>query len=416
MYTTGCTGPEPWQNDQPRRLTPERRTTLQRPVADSTLNIGLNLLGLPTLRQGGAGLLAGMEFRELANRPETVLRVVANERVGSELHGDGAAISIAAGSEGPGPVASLRALALRDPMRQMADVAPAGAFDRCDAVHYPLSFMVAPRHESATVVTCVDLQHLHHPDFFSRRDRLLRALRWHPSVRRATRVAVFSEFVRGSVEERLGVPGERIDVVGACCSERFYEVSPEPPAPGRDFILYPASPLPAKNHGRLLDALALLKGAHSGLRLILVGPATHDWAPIRHRIDVLGLEDDVEIRGHVSLGELVDLYRSARATVFPSLFEGFGIPVLEAMAAGCPVAAADATSIPEVCGDAAILFDPEDVESIAEGIRRALEMPEVDRIALIEAARKRAALFRATAMVERQLASFERAAYTMRRS
>jgi glycosyltransferase involved in cell wall biosynthesis len=385
-------------------------------VADPTLNIGLNLLGLPTLRQGGAGLLAGMELRELSSRPGVALRVVANERVGDELDGESAAISIAASSEGRGRLASLRALSPRDPMRRMADAAPAGAFDGCDAVHYPLSFMVAPRHEAATVVTCVDLQHLHHPDFFSRRDRILRALHWHPSVKKATRVAVFSEFVRGSVEERLGVPRERIDVVGACCSERFYEAPPQPSPSGPDFILYPASPLPAKNHGRLLDALALLKGAHPGLRLVLVGPATHDWAPIRHRIDALGLAQDVEIRGHVSLADLIDLYRSARATVFPSLFEGFGIPVLEAMASGCPVAAADATSIPEVCGEAAILFDPEDVESIAGGIQRVLEMPEADRFALIEAARKRAVRFSAKAMVERQLASFERAAYTMRRS
>ena len=385
-------------------------------MADSTLNIGLNLLGLPTLRQGGAGLLAGMELRELSSRPDVALRIVANERVGDELDGVSAAISIAASDEGQGLLASLRGLSPRNPMRQMAGVAPADAFDGCDAVHYPLSFMVAPRHEAATVVTCVDLQHLHYPDFFSRRDRVLRALRWHPSVRKATRVAVFSEFVRSSVEERLGVPGERIDVVGACCSERFYEASPQPSRSGPDFILYPASPLPAKNHGRLLDAMALLKGAHPGLRLVLVGPATHDWAPVRHRIDALGLAEDVEIRGHVALGDLVDLYRSARATVFPSLFEGFGIPVLEAMASGCPVAAADATSIPEVCGDAAILFDPEDVESIADGIGRLLEMPEADRVALTESARKRAELFSAKAMVELQLASFERAAYTMRRS
>ena len=373
-------------------------------MADSTLNIGLNLLGLPTLRQGGAGLLAGMELRELSSGPDVALRVVANEQVGDELDGESAAISIAASSEGRGRFASLRALSPRDPMRQMADVAPAGAFDGCDAVHYPLSFMVAPRHEAATVVTCVDLQHLHHPDFFPRRDRVLRALRWHPSVRKATRVAVFSEFVRGSVEERLGVPGERIDVVGACCSERFYEAPPEPSRSGPDFILYPASPLPAKNHGRLLDALALLKGAHPGLRLVLVGPATHDWAPVRRRTrgpwPGKG-RGDTRPRLARRLGRPVSQRSGNGLPLF--LFEGFGIPVLEAMASGCPVAAADATSIPEVCGEAAVLFDPEDVESIAESIRRLLEMPETDRVALIEAARKRAVRFSAKAMVERQL-------------
>ena len=385
-------------------------------MPDPTLKIGLNLLGLPALRQGGAGLLAGLEAQELSRRKSVELRVVAGGAVAEELRGENASIYPATAGGGSRWRVPLRMPDLREPMRYMADAAPGGAFDRCDVVHYPLSFMAAPSHDSATVVTCVDLQHLHHPRFFSRRDRILRRLRWHPSVKRATRVAVFSEFVRRSVEERLDVPAGRIDVVGASCSERFFEAPPESPPPVRDFILYPASPLPAKNHGRLLDAFSRLKSSYPDLRLVLVGPMTHGWAPVRQRIDALGLDGDVDIQGHVSLGELVGLYRGARAMVFPSLFEGFGIPVLEAMAAGCPVVAANATSVPEVCGDAAILFEPEDVESIAEGIRRVLEMPEADRVALVESARERAKTFSATAMVDRQLGSFSRAADTIRRS
>ena len=95
------------------------------------------------------------------------------------------------------------------------------------------------------------------------------------------------------------------------------------------------------------------------LRLVLTG-AGHDR---------LTLPDGAESRGHVTLDELVELYRSAAALVYPSLYEGFGIPCVEAMACGCPVAASDVASIPEVCGDAAVYFDPFDPESIAEGIR-----------------------------------------------
>ncbi len=89
----------------------------------------------------------------------------------------------------------------------------------------------------------------------------------------------------------------------------------------------------------------------------------------------LSLPEGVEWRGHVSLDELVGLYRTAAALVYPSLYEGFGIPCVEAMACGCPVAASNVASIPEVCGDAAVSFDPLDVESIAQGIRDVLDRP-----------------------------------------
>jgi glycosyltransferase involved in cell wall biosynthesis len=87
------------------------------------------------------------------------------------------------------------------------------------------------------------------------------------------------------------------------------------------------------------------------------------------------LPDGIESRGHVDLDTLVDLYRSAAALVYPSLYEGFGIPCVEAMACGCPVAASDVASLPEVCGDAAVYFDPLDPGSIAEGIRTVLDHP-----------------------------------------
>ena len=91
--------------------------------------------------------------------------------------------------------------------------------------------------------------------------------------------------------------------------------------------------------------------------------------------DRLSLPEGVESRGHVSLDELVGLYRTAAALVYPSLYEGFGIPCVEAMACGCPVAASNVASLPEVCGDAAVYFDPLDPESIADGIRRVLDSP-----------------------------------------
>jgi glycosyltransferase involved in cell wall biosynthesis len=109
--------------------------------------------------------------------------------------------------------------------------------------------------------------------------------------------------------------------------------------------------------------MRLVRAERPELRLVLTGGG----------LDSLGeLPDWVEVRGLVSGDELRELYRSAAVLAFPSLYEGFGLPPLEAMASGCPVAATDAGSVPEVCGDAAVLFDAEDPSAIASGILDAL--------------------------------------------
>jgi glycosyltransferase involved in cell wall biosynthesis len=145
--------------------------------------------------------------------------------------------------------------------------------------------------------------------------------------------------------------------------------------PGRvarePFILYPAHRWPHKNHGRLLEAFARVRRRRPELRLVLTG-AGHPGAP-----PPAGVED----RGHVPIGELARLYQTAAALVYPSLYEGFGQPPLEAMASGCPVAVARTAALPEVCGDAADYFDPMSVDDMAEAIVRVLDRPAalVDR-------------------------------------
>jgi glycosyltransferase involved in cell wall biosynthesis len=132
------------------------------------------------------------------------------------------------------------------------------------------------------------------------------------------------------------------------------------------FILYPANAWPHKNHPTLFEAYGLLQAERPGLRLVLTGSG-HER---------LALPDGVESRGRVPDSELVDLYRRAAALVFPSLYEGFGLPPLEAMACGCPAAVSNATSLPEVCGDAAAFFDPHSPEEMAGAVGRVLDDPE----------------------------------------
>jgi glycosyltransferase involved in cell wall biosynthesis len=229
-----------------------------------------------------------------------------------------------------------------------------------DIVHYPLTVPVPPV-DQPRVITLHDVQHLDLPALFSRGERLFRKLAYDRAARSAADVIVVSEFVRGRAVDRLGLDPARVRAIWLGVDhERF-----TPPSTGRSrepFLLYPARPWPHKNHARLFEAFARIRLQRPELRLVLTG-AGHDRD---------ALPEGVEART-VSETELVELYRRAACLVFPSLYEGFGLPPVEAMACGCPVAAAAAGSLPEVCGDAAVLFDPRDVEAIAAGVGEALD-------------------------------------------
>ena len=226
-------------------------------------------------------------------------------------------------------------------------------------VHYPLTVPV-PRVERPSVLTLLDVQHLDLPRLFPRGERLFRRLAYDRAARRADRVIVISEWVKERVVERLGLEPDRVHAIHLGVDHRRF--TPTPDIVREDFLLYPARPWPHKNHARLFEAFARVRERRPGLRLVLTGVG-HD--PKR-------LPPGVETLGGVSADELVSLYRRAAALVFPSLYEGFGLPPVEAMACGCPVAASSAGSLPEVVGDAAILFDPHDARAIATGIDEAL--------------------------------------------
>ncbi len=228
-----------------------------------------------------------------------------------------------------------------------------------DVVHYPLTVPV-PRPAGPHVITLLDVQHLDLPGLFPRGERLFRKLAYDRASRKATEVIVISEFVRERVIERLALDPEHVHAVWLGVDhERF---TPAPNVEREPLLLYPARPWPHKNHARLFEAFALIRRTRPELRLLLTG--------VGHDSDTL--PEGVEARS-MSGAELIELYRRAACLVFPSLYEGFGLPPIEAMACGCPVAAARAGSLPEVCGDAAVLFDPLDPESIAAGIHEALE-------------------------------------------
>jgi glycosyltransferase involved in cell wall biosynthesis len=231
---------------------------------------------------------------------------------------------------------------------------------RADVVHYPLTVPVPPA-RAPTVLTLLDVQHLDLPELFPRGERLVRRLAYDRAARGAGHVVVISEWVKGRVVARLGLDPDRVHAIHLGVDhERF---TPDASVAREPVLLYPARPWPHKNHARLFEAFTRIRAERPELRLVLTG--------VGH--DATALPDGVETWGGVSTDELVSLYRRASALVFPSLYEGFGLPPVEAMSCGCPVASSDAGSLPEVVGDAAVLFDPRDPEAIAAGISEALD-------------------------------------------
>jgi glycosyltransferase involved in cell wall biosynthesis len=230
-----------------------------------------------------------------------------------------------------------------------------------DVLHYPFTIRL-PSTNAPAVVTLHDLQHLDLPELFSRGERAFRMVAYHRSARSAARVVVPTAFVRDHAVRALGLDTNRVRVIHHGIDHARFTPGTELREP---FLLYPARAWPHKNHARLYEALALLRRERPELRLVLTGGGHPREVP-----------DGVEVRGHVREDELVSLYRRAAALVFPSRYEGFGQPPLEAMACGCPVACSAIPALLEVCGDAARTFDADDPAAIAAAVRDVLAEPD----------------------------------------
>jgi glycosyltransferase involved in cell wall biosynthesis len=265
----------------------------------------------------------------------------------------------------------------------------------CDLVFMPAgNRRLGWRYGVPSVGTVHDLSQLHVPQKYDAL-RMFYIMRVLPRMmRRLTRVISVSESTRRDLESFARVDPARIRVVhnGADLtrfSARHRDAAKSavaaelglPP----DFLLYIARlEHPGKNHVRLLEAFAALK-RDTGLphKLVLVGSRWNGAELIEARVEELGLESEVVFPGFVPNETLPDLYAAADLFVFPSLFEGFGIPVLEAMACGTPVCASNVSSIPEVVGEAGLLFDPHEPSEIADAMRRLLTDPSL-RAELVE--------------------------------
>jgi glycosyltransferase involved in cell wall biosynthesis len=210
-----------------------------------------------------------------------------------------------------------------------------------------------------------DLSHIYCPENSSPLIRLYYATVLKRACHRAVRILTVSEFTRGQIIEWSGVPGEKVCNVG-CGVDSVY--CPEGDSYGLPFryLLCVSNRKRHKNEFRVVEAYAKA-GLGGEVRLVFTGDSTTELAGCieRHRVTPL-----VHFTGRVPEEKLPLLYRGAEALVFPSLYEGFGLPVLEAMACGVPVVTSNSTALPEVAGDAALLVEPTSVEEISEAMKR----------------------------------------------
>jgi glycosyltransferase involved in cell wall biosynthesis len=264
------------------------------------------------------------------------------------------------------------------------------------------------------VVTVHDLVYAHFPDTHAGiRDKGMKVLvPW--AARRSDRVLVDSQSTRNDLIRLTGVGSNRIDVVPLGLGT----VRREAPLPERevrarfdlgesDVVLSLSAKRPHKNLLALIGALARLAPERRPV-LVLPGYPTAHEQELRERARSLGIEADVRFPGWLSAPELEGLWEVAQAFVFPSLYEGFGLPVLEAMARGVPVACSNASSLPEVAGEAALLFDPRDQAAIASAIECLLTNPaEAARLRALGEARAREFTWERTARLT--LDSYSRA-------
>ncbi len=256
-----------------------------------------------------------------------------------------------------------------------------GKLDKLDLYH-GTNFKMKTTGRFGGVVTIYDLWLDRHPEYspklFGQRLSSARTAR---TIRRARKVITISAFSAGEIMELYGLPADRIAVIPCGVSDDFRpRRDPVAFAKLRDriglsdtpFILFVGGADPRKNHRALVRAFAKRADELKGRRLVLVGDSVHRFGNMAETIAQCGLEMRVSCPGRLPIEDITLLYSHADLFVFPSLYEGFGMPVLEAMACGAPVVTSDRASMPEVAGEAALLVNPENDDDLAEAMVRIL--------------------------------------------
>ncbi|MCA1644935.1 MAG: glycosyltransferase family 4 protein [Chloroflexi bacterium] len=263
------------------------------------------------------------------------------------------------------------------------------------------------------VVTIYDLSFVRFPRAFNLTNRIYLMAITRASARSAQRIVTISEHTRRDIVRFLSVPEQRVDVAYPAAEERYGPLPTREVAAFRearglpdDFIFAVGTLEPRKNLVGLLHAYARLRPPR--VPLYVAGGMGWRFSPMLDTVQRLDLHHDVHFLGFVPEDELPLWYNSARLFAFPSLYEGFGLPVLEAMACGTPVITSSAASLPEVAGRAAILIPPQDTDRLAQEMERVLNDPQ-QQLEMRAAGRIQSSRFSWRTMTDQTIASYERA-------
>ena len=261
----------------------------------------------------------------------------------------------------------------------------------CDVVHIPHLFWIPRGLSCPYVITVHDLlEHMYGSRDASSLRRSLHFYLTRRVLRKAARVIAVSQFTRNEIEKLLAIAGDRLEVVYNAIDERFLhghatdvdrEMIAQRYLVNYPFILYAGAIRPHKNVVRIIEAFSALKNELQkeqqlpDLKLIIIGDDLSSHPRLRRTVVRSGVQNDVRFLGFVPIEVLRIFYDVAKVFVFPSLYEGFGLPPLEAMAHGTPVVTSTTSSLPEVAGNAALLVNPENVFEIRRALQRALLDP-----------------------------------------
>jgi glycosyltransferase involved in cell wall biosynthesis len=289
---------------------------------------------------------------------------------------------------------------------------------RTDVYHGPAVFLPLIKLGYRTVVTIHDLVSFLFPETVPRKYSLYMRLMTRLAVRAADHIIAVSEATKADLHRILGVPEGRVTVIHEAAAPEF--ATPPPPAAVTGvleryriippYCLFVGNLEPRKNLARLIEAFALMAtrapAGGTAPQLVLAGTRAWLYSGILGAVAARGVTDRVVFTGYVPPADLPALYAGAACFVFPSVYEGFGLPVLEAMAAGAPVVASRVGAIPEVAGDAAVLVDASQPALLAEAIEAVLADRSL-RARLVERGRTRARSFSWEATARRTLAVYE---------